>query len=98
MNGRYATMEDASDRLAEVFISCIDAYYQQHVKGSDVPSRSYISGYIKEFVEREKVEVEVKLYHELLKGLAADYERGLLARQADLIRNCNKRIGIGGPR
>ena len=94
MNGRYSTMEDAADRLTEAFIAAVDAYYKEHPRGADLPGRSYIARFIKEFVEREVLEIRVKELRSKLTDPVAKYERELLTELGDKIRVCNARIGI----
>jgi hypothetical protein len=94
MNGRYSTMEDAADRLTEAFIAAVDAYYREHPRGAELPSRSYIARFIKEFVEREALEIRVKELRSKLNDPVALYERELLTALGDKIRSCNKKIGI----
>src|SRR5437588_5092071 len=93
MNGRYATMEDAGDRLVEVFFTAVEAYYTENPKATSyIPDRPFLRKFIDEYVEREKWEVRKEELVSKIAKQVADYEREDLTKHGDLVRNCNKKM------
>jgi len=86
MNGRYALADTPEDRISLAVVASIHAYFQQHPNGV-LPGQTFLSQFLKPFVEREALEVELRI----LQGRTAHREREILQNLARLRAECEKR-------
>lgn len=73
------------------FMSGIATYLSDDETGAKMPGMGYLIEYMKPFVEREKLEWERQRIHFKLEP-AAEQERKLEARRAELIEVCARII------
>lgn len=90
MNGRYGLVTTREERLAIAFIAAQRAYAQEFPQGV-APGITFLSAFMKSFIDRECLQAQLDELHRPARILAPR-ELALTKQLAEMILACQKKI------